>query len=403
MTSDHPALLRACGALALLGFALLAGCQAPRRPDSAAPASSAGSPTAAYIPATTAEVLLEFESPTGAATVHREELCAVIDLAVARFAEGATTDPEDESLRSMRFFQTVDRALVERGFIFPPRGLVELLHQSLAARTLALEEYERCRTQPENRRRLDVLTRLKDTGGPVHVADCDIAAVITLAAAERLGLPVKLVCIPNHMFLRWSSPGFERNWDPNSARSIHDGQYAHESGVTDEGRRHLGWLEPMSQPRVLSYWHRSIGHWHERHARHGEALVQFRLAVQSDPSDLESQDALAWFLATCPDAAHRDAAEAEAIAARLVALWPRGAWIDTLAAAQAERGAFAAAVATKQNSPRVGIASTGDINPPEPAADSDDAVRAYARGLTYAEGVAAGIIYAPRATLPYDD
>lgn len=388
--------------VASLALGVLLGCT----PGCHAPAPQVGGPSASSVvsppaEATIAELVLALELDGVVPQELRQELLDTIDLAVSRC--GPPVDGEAESATAERFFTTTDQALIDRGFIFPPRGLVELLHHALQPRTLTRADYERCLTLPENDRRIEMITRRQEQGGPFHVADCDITALITLAVAERLGHPVSMVRIPNHVFLRWSSPTLTMNWDTNIAHSYPDRNYTARHGVTAEGRTHLGWMGDMPRVRVTSTWLCTIGHWHDRHGRHAAAGAAYRRAVRTDPGDLEAANALAWFLATCEDGAFRDAAEAAVIAGPLVALWPRSAWVDTLAAAQAELGDFAAAVATERCAPRAGATATGTLDTTEPASDPDDAVRAYCRGMTYREGVAAGVIYVPRELLPYED
>lgn len=388
--------------VATLALGVILGCA----PGCHAPASHAGAPPAPAIasppaPATIAERILALEFDGVVPPELRHELLDTIDLAVSRC--GPPVEGEAERATAERFFSATDQALIDRGFIFPPRGLVELLHHALKPRTLTASDYDGCLMLPENDRRSEAITRIQAQGGPFHMADCDLTAIITLAAAERLGHPVSMVRIPNHVFVRWSSPTLTMNWDTNIGHSYSDRHYISRHGVTEEGRAHLGWLADMPRDRLISTWLCTIGHWHNRHGRHAAALVAYRRAVRTDPGDFEAAIALAWFLATCEDDALRDAAEAAAIAGPLVALWPRSAWVDTLAAAQAENGDFAAAITTERSAPRVGATGTGTLDTTEPSSDPDDAVRAYSRGMTYREGVAAGLIYEPRELLPYED
>jgi len=77
-----------------------------------------------------------------------------------------------------------------------------------------------------------------------------------------------------------------------------------------------------------------------------EAVVQFRAAISADPQFAQAQSNLAWLLATSPEAAVRDGAEALKLAASAVDLThggdPRA--LDALAAAYAETGRFPEAV-----------------------------------------------------------
>lgn len=81
-----------------------------------------------------------------------------------------------------------------------------------------------------------------------------------------------------------------------------------------------------------------------------DALEFFQRGMKIAPHhDLLLND-FAWFRATCPDAAYRNGPEAVRLATEACerAHWKDAVLIDTLAAAQAEAGDFAAAAATQQ-------------------------------------------------------
>ena len=84
------------------------------------------------------------------------------------------------------------------------------------------------------------------------------------------------------------------------------------------------------------------------------ALADYRKATQLDPKSADYQNALAWFLATCPDARYRSGREAIAVATKACQLsdWKNAAIIDTLACALAETGQFDAAIARMQQALR---------------------------------------------------
>ncbi|MSU58115.1 MAG: tetratricopeptide repeat protein [Pedosphaera sp.] len=83
-----------------------------------------------------------------------------------------------------------------------------------------------------------------------------------------------------------------------------------------------------------------------REKKYGEAIDNFREVLKAAPDSADVLNELAWVLATCPDAAFRNGAEALPLAARAAELTHRenSAVLLTLAAAQAEAGRFSDAV-----------------------------------------------------------
>ena len=170
----------------------LGGCRTPARGGS-------GPTPVATAPGTTAEALMNLEGESADEAQLRATLCGLIDRAVAR-CQASVPAGGSESEVAFAFFVAVDRTLTEEGFIFPPRGLVELLHQAMRSRTLAEADVSIALGLRENKRRAATIQAIQAHGGTFHVLDCDLACVLYLAVAERLGHPVHLVVVPNHMF-----------------------------------------------------------------------------------------------------------------------------------------------------------------------------------------------------------
>ena len=112
-----------------------------------------------------------------------------------------------------------------------------------------------------------------------------------------------------------------------------------------------------------------------RARRFREAEAAFRRALELEPGSRGTVNNLAWLLATAPDPSLRDGPGALALCreARLYQASP--AWMDTLAAAQAECGFFRAARWTEE-------LAWKRSKPPNPL--FLERARAYERGLTYA-------------------
>jgi serine/threonine-protein kinase len=82
--------------------------------------------------------------------------------------------------------------------------------------------------------------------------------------------------------------------------------------------------------------------------RYGEALAHLETAHAANPWDVSVANNLAWILATCPDATHRDGPRALRLAewACQATAYKSPPLLDSLAAAYAEGGQFDQAVRT---------------------------------------------------------
>jgi len=78
------------------------------------------------------------------------------------------------------------------------------------------------------------------------------------------------------------------------------------------------------------------------------AIKDLRRVTTSSPETAEYANALAWLLATCPDAKIHDGKEAVHFALKAVSIDRNAQYLDTLAAAQARKGDFKQAVETQQ-------------------------------------------------------
>jgi tetratricopeptide (TPR) repeat protein len=118
--------------------------------------------------------------------------------------------------------------------------------------------------------------------------------------------------------------------------------------------------------------------------KYAEALEFYEAALQAQPDHAGVLNNLAWFRATCPNAAFRNGAEAVRLAKQACELTRYGTplFIGTLAAAQAEAGDFAAAIATGQ---RAAAAADG-LRLQQLAAKNRELVELYRQGKTAAGG-----------------
>jgi len=106
---------------------------------------------------------------------------------------------------------------------------------------------------------------------------------------------------------------------------------------------------------VVSYG--GLGALLSKRRQHAEARQVLQDGLSRDPNDLDLQNSLAWLTATCPDPSIRDGHAALLLAERVCAATSheRTAYLNTLAAAQAETGRFTRAIQTLERA----IALTG--------------------------------------------
>jgi tetratricopeptide (TPR) repeat protein len=117
----------------------------------------------------------------------------------------------------------------------------------------------------------------------------------------------------------------------------------------------------------------------ERKGEYGKSIADYSEAIRLNSKGQAPYNALAWLLATCPDAKYRDGVKAVELATRLcdLSMGSVADHLDTLAAAYAEGGNFDKAVETQKKA--LAIPGTGEGD----ARDYRERLKLYEAGRPY--------------------
>lgn len=150
-------------------------------------------------------------------------------------------------------------------------------------------------------------------------------------------------------------------------------------GDLDQGIAHL--LEAVKLSPDYADARRNLAEALAMEGRLAEAAFHYGVALESNPQDVHLLNRVAWILATAPDATVRNGARARELASRAVRLTGRrdAESLDTLAAASAETGDFAAAAESASEA----LALATQRGPADLVAEISSRAALYARGRPF--------------------
>jgi hypothetical protein len=346
----------------------------------------AAAPKAARKYDTFAHRVLDIDA--GEAPVSAEKyalLDGLIDDLKGRVTYDATVkDPKAQRKQALRVLRAIDDVLTARNFLYPPGDFdVVSLRSALAPQTLDGRVLERVLRVGENQRRREHAREQGD--GPFYVIDCDTSSFVYIGLAEALGVELKLVDLPDHMFVRWElADGSHVNWDTNGAEAITDREYAEDYGLGKRLRKKRVYLASMTRAEAEGFAYFLRGSRWEERGEDARAIADLEKARTLYPQCTMLKSDLAWLYATAAgvDAARRK--QALGLAQEAVALEPdNGDFWDTLAAAHAADGDFDRAVRHAEKAERL-------AESPDDRAEFRAHRKAYEKGRMPATGAAAG-------------
>jgi tetratricopeptide (TPR) repeat protein len=320
--------------------------------ESASPQSKALEPLAYAVLALEAEALPT--SPEMVQLLDRVHAAAKADFAIAR----ARLMLLPERQRAVATLNLIEQVLQRFRFVYPAVGYVETLSDALAPLNVDDAGLRRLSDEYENEGRKVMIDR--SATETFHIADCDVFSILYVSIGEVLGLPIRMVDLPEppravgHDYVSWTlSDGSSVAWEASSGteRDSATGDayfFRAEPKPLKQAIEARAFAVPLSREETLAYWYWIVGSiWNQR-GSYVRALASYRTAIQKSPFWPKARNELVWLRATAPDPAVRDAAEAIVAGEELLRIWPSANYLDTVAAAYAADGRWDDAVGTQE-------------------------------------------------------
>lgn len=293
---------------------------------------------------TFAHQVLEIESTVMTVTPeHRRRLDAI--LADARESIRLDAGSAEKKAEAVRVLKAIDGLLKRHNVVYPPdEPGTDTLAEGLTPVKLQGQKLKRVLKHGLNGRRAAHIRQ--HLGEEFLLMDCDITALMYVAVGEAIGADIRLVDLPDHMFVRFHLSGSESvNWDTNEARSVPDREYAKDYDLTDGQLEDGIYLRSLSRDEALGYIYAVRAEKHEDRGETAKAVADYEHSLELYARCPGTRNDFAWLLLTGPGLSdeQRHAALDHALAA--VADEPNdGHCHDTLAAAYAQAGEFEKAV-----------------------------------------------------------
>jgi tetratricopeptide (TPR) repeat protein len=271
-----------------------------------------------------------------------------------------------ERIRAEATLALIDSVLTENHFVYPARGYVHSVGEALRPVQVDAEGLERLSAKEENSNRKASIDSSRRAS--FHIADCDILSIIYVSAGEVIGAPLSLVDLPSrpgyvgHNYVRWTlGDGTFVNWETTSGRKRSPTEDDHffssipKTRVQAMAERLFG--VAMTRDEALAYGDLLVAGLWSRLGRVDQELAVYRRSLRKTPSPVPLNDVV-WILATAPDPALRNPAEAVRLGKILRAKWSTADYLDTVAAAYASAGRWEDAI--REQRAALSIAVTSD-------------------------------------------
>ena len=266
-----------------------------------------------------------------------------LDFLISRVENEIPVGDNQDPAVAMAKLKSIEKTLIDNNFVCSiPYFLVGTFAQGL--QPIPLSKCGLIYAEENHNRKNHIEKHIDDDFS--HV-DCDLSSLLYLSISEKLDIPLCMVEVPRHNFVRWKfEDGRYINWDTNYGYNrFTDEGYSEGYGVLEEQIDKGIYLSNMSSDNVMGYFCFCRGLTFEGNSNQPEAISEYFLSVEKYPQSPISRNNLSWKFVTSRDAQKLISGDqALTFAREAIAISRTYGYLDTLACVLAELGEFEEAI-----------------------------------------------------------
>lgn len=211
----------------------------------------------------------------------------------------------------------------------------------------------------------------KNRENDYYLIDCDISALLYLSIAEVNNLPIQMVEIPGHNFVRWRiDKGEYINWDNNTARVYADFDFRNgltatsTTKITPEEEKSNRFMEDMTRHQIKGYYLTLAAETLKERKKFLDAESYYKEAIKLRPYSSHTLNNLSWMYLTIAEfKSEKNYREALRLSKIVDSLSPLDSnFRDTYGCACAAVGDFAKAIELERNAQDDSVQIKGYLN-----------------------------------------
>ena len=265
-----------------------------------------------------------------------------LDTVISRVVTETTIDTINNIDEARTVLGSIEASIVKSNFLCSiPYYLVHSFSQGLQPQPL--DQRVVCAAENELRRP-HILAHESEL---FSHTDCDLGSLLYLSIAEVLTIPLQMVEVPQHNFVRCRlDDGTYLNWDTNYGfNKFTNDEYAARYNVTPGQVAQGTYLSDLSRENSLGYFCFVRGITFERSKQYADAVGEYQKAIALYPQSPSGRNNLAWLFVISRDVQRMFSGdEAIKLAKKACELHRSDNQLDTLACVLAECGHFDEAV-----------------------------------------------------------